>query len=254
MAKARVYRHDALCPKCGSNWVKKDGRSRGKQIYKRYQRRKRQEGAKHRFTDAQKAQAIKMCAEGMSLSATARVVGASAPTVSNRGKKRALARERLRRFQAWRTSGRPGGVRASIMAFDEMWTYLGIRRGARRQDLWIWTAVVEERDGVRWRMYEVGGREAAAFSRLLDRLPGADRYETDAYGVYEWLPRDRRVIGKGGAVNRNEGLHSKLRSKLNRLVRRTKGYTKSVEMLKHLLAIVFEECLNQSIKSIGTAH
>ena len=72
-------------------------------------------------------------------------------------------------------------------------------------------------------MYEVGGRGVAAFSRLFDRLPGADRYETDAYGVYEWLPRDRHVIGKGGAVNRNEGLHSKLRSKLNRLARRTKG-------------------------------
>ena len=71
------------------------------------------------------------------------------------------------------------------MAFDEMWTYLGIRRGERRQDLWIWTAVVEERDGLRWRMYEVGGRDESAFSRLLDRLPGADRYETDAYGVYQ---------------------------------------------------------------------
>ena len=154
---------------------------------------------------------------------------------------------------AWRTSGRQGSVRASIMAFDEMWTCLGIRRGERRKDLWIWTAVVEERDGIRWRMYEVGGKDASAFSRLLDRLPGAYRYETDAYRMYEWLTRDRHVIGKGGAVNRNEGLHSKLRSKLNRLVRRTKGYTKSVEMLEHLLAIALEECLNQSIKSINTA-
>ena len=55
-------------------------------------------------------------------------------------------------------------------------------------------------------------------------------------------------------MNWNEGLHSKLRSKLNRLVRRTKGYTKSVEMLKHLLAIVFDECMNQSFKSISAAH
>ena len=62
------------------------------------------------------------------------------------------------------------------------------------------------------------------------------------------------MIGKGGAVNRNEGLHSKLRSKLNRLVRRTKGYTKSVEMLKHLLVIALDECLNQAIKSISDAH
>ena len=98
-----------------------------------------------------------------------------------------------------------------------------------------------------------GGRCESAFSRLLARLPGAYRYETDAYGVYEWLPRDRHVIGKGGAVNWNDGLHSKLRSKLNRLVMRTKGYTKSVEMLKHLLAIVLEECLNQPLKSISAA-
>ena len=49
---------------------------------------KHQEGAKHRFTDAQKEQAIKMCAEGMSLSATARVMGASIPTVSKWVKKR----------------------------------------------------------------------------------------------------------------------------------------------------------------------
>ena len=39
------------------------------------------------------------------------------------------------RFLAWRASGRRDSVRASIMAFDEMWTYLGIRRGERRQDL-----------------------------------------------------------------------------------------------------------------------
>ena len=50
-------------------------------------RRKRQEGAKHRFTDEQKDQTVKMCAEGMSLSATARVVGASVTTVSKWVKK-----------------------------------------------------------------------------------------------------------------------------------------------------------------------
>ena len=79
----------------------------------------------------------------MSLSATARVMGASVPTVSEWVKKwGGEARERLTRFLAWRTSGRRDSVRASIVAFDEMWTYFGIRRGERRQDLWIWTAVV----------------------------------------------------------------------------------------------------------------
>ena len=70
-------------PKVRLELGKKDGHSRGKQQYKRNQRcRKRQEGAKHRFTDERKAQSVKMRAEGMSLSATVRVVGASAPTVS----------------------------------------------------------------------------------------------------------------------------------------------------------------------------
>ena len=57
--------------------------------------------------------------------------------------------------------------------------------------------MVEEWDGVRWRMYGVGGRDESAFSRLSDRLLGADKYEADACPVYEWLPRDRHVIGKG---------------------------------------------------------
>ena len=65
--------------------------------------------------------------------------------------------------------------------------------------------------------------------------------------MYGCLPRDRHVIGKGGAVNRNAGLRSKLPSNLNRLVRRAKDYAKIVEMLKHLLAIALEECLNQPL-------
>ena len=88
------------------------------------------------------------------------------------------------------------------------------------------------------RLFEMGGRDEATFLRLLDRLPDAEHYETDAYRVYGALPVNKHVVGKYGAVNWNEGLHSMLRGKLNRLVRRTKGYTKSVEMLVSLLALV----------------
>ena len=34
MAAARSYRDDLQCPHCGSNWLPKDGRSRGKQTYR----------------------------------------------------------------------------------------------------------------------------------------------------------------------------------------------------------------------------
>ena len=33
MARPRVYRDDARCPECGSNWMPKDGTSKGCQVY-----------------------------------------------------------------------------------------------------------------------------------------------------------------------------------------------------------------------------
>ena len=97
---------------------------------------------------------------------------------------------------------------------------------------------MEERDRSRWIDFEVGSRDDATFMRLLERLPDAERYETDSYGVYRALPVNKHVVGKYGAVDWNDGLHSMLRGKLNRLAHRTKGYTKSVDMLMNLLALV----------------
>ena len=74
---------------------------------------------------------------------------------------------------------------------------------------------------------------------LPERLRDTERYETDAYGVYGTLPVNKHVVGKRGVVNWNEGLHSMLRGKLNRLVRRTKGCAKSVDMPVNPLALVF---------------
>ena len=142
-------------------------------------------------------------------------------------------------MSAWRTIGRAATIAASKIAFDEMCTYLGARKAEKRNALWVWTAVVEERDGSRWIDFEVGGMDESAFLRLPERLPDAERYETDAYGVYGELPVNKHVVGKYGAVNWNEGLHSMLRGKLNRLASRTKGCAKSIEMLASLLALVF---------------
>ena len=66
------------------------------------------------FTDEQKEQAVKMRAVGMSLSATVRVMGAGAPTVSEWVKKGGLATERPTRFLEWRTSGRQDSVRGRV--------------------------------------------------------------------------------------------------------------------------------------------
>ena len=113
-----------------------------------------------------------------------------------------------------------------------MWTYRGAGRGKKREDCRIRTAVIQEADGSGWEDFEVGDRSEGPFLRLYERLPEAGLYRSGAYRVYAgWLPPERHLAGKGGAVNRNEGLHSAWRGKLNRLARRTKGYTKKVEML-----------------------
>ncbi len=121
-----------------------------------------------------------------------------------------------------------------------MWTYGGARKVEKRNDLWVWTAAVEKRDGSRWIDFEVSGRDEVAVMRL----PDAERYEPDAYGVYEALPVNKHVVGKCGAANWCEGLNSMLRRKLNRLFRWTKGCAKSVQMLVNLIALVFCAKLN----------
>ncbi len=51
-------------------------------------------------------------------------------------------------------------------------------------------------------------------------------------------PRERHLAKKGGAVNWNEGRHSRLRDELKRLQRRAKRYSKSLGILRDSLALV----------------
>ena len=101
-----------------------------------------------------------------------------------------------------------------------MRSYVEERHGEKRREFWIWTAVAEGAKGRRWGRFEVGDRSG-------DRV---------AYGL---LPRGRPRGGQGGEVNRNGGTHSRLRDRLNRLRRSAKGYSKSVEMLRDSIALVY---------------
>ena len=64
---------------------------------------------------------------------------------------------------------------------------------------------MEDALGNRWKDIEVEDRIEATFLRLLERLSDTERYKIDACGVYGRLPVNKRKVGKGGAVNRNEG-------------------------------------------------
>ena len=82
-------------------------------------------------------------------------------------------------------------------------------------------------------------RSEVALLRLLERLPDEESYSSDAYGAYGCLPVNKHSVGKGGAVNRNAGLHSVLRGRLSGLVRRAKGYSKADGMLTMSLALAW---------------
>ena len=97
MARERVYRHDVRCRRCGSNWMPKDGyaRAASSQV-RRLQEKYTADAEQPHFPEHVKRQAVHMCVEGASISAVARVVRASAPSVSGWLKKWTIARERMR--------------------------------------------------------------------------------------------------------------------------------------------------------------
>ena len=89
MARERAYRHDIRCRHCGSNWMPKDGHTRGQQVHKcgDCKRTRMADAGRTRFPEQVKRQAVQIRIEGASISAAARVVGASAASVSGWVKK-----------------------------------------------------------------------------------------------------------------------------------------------------------------------
>ena len=89
MARERAYRHYIRCRRCGSNWMPKDGHTRGRQVHKRgdCKRKYAADAAQPRFPEQVKRQAVQMRIEDASVSAAARVGGAGAASVSGWVKK-----------------------------------------------------------------------------------------------------------------------------------------------------------------------
>ena len=83
MAQPRVYRDGIQCPRCGSNWLPKYGRSRGKQTYRCGQCLYHFiPGAEHPHQPEQvKNLAVAMYNEGASTKAIGRVLGMKTETI-----------------------------------------------------------------------------------------------------------------------------------------------------------------------------
>ena len=83
MARQRVYRREMQCPRCGSNWLPKYGKSQGKQTYRCGQCLYRfTEGAERpHLATAVKDRVVALYTEGVSLAAISRVEGLKGATV-----------------------------------------------------------------------------------------------------------------------------------------------------------------------------
>ena len=83
MARPLAYRHDLRCPHCGSSWMPRDGRSRGKQTYRcgEYKYRHTPDGVQHHYSESVKDRVLAMYAECSSISTISRVMDVKLATV-----------------------------------------------------------------------------------------------------------------------------------------------------------------------------
>ena len=79
MAQSRSYRHDTRCIHCGSNWIVKNGKDRGKQTYlcRDCKTRHTPSGKRRWYSKEFREKAVKMYENGTSGRAVARILGVS---------------------------------------------------------------------------------------------------------------------------------------------------------------------------------
>ena len=162
--RPRKYRHDIRCPDCGSNWCKKNGHQNGKQRFRCNEcgRVFTPEAVRKKHPPEKKLLALKMLAEGMGISAVARALGIPGGTIScwlHREGER-LKRINKEKVQKIKKETELKGV--DSISLDEMWTYVGARRGEKRNSKFIWTAIIEDK-GKKVVTFEVGDRDEETF-------------------------------------------------------------------------------------------
>ena len=85
----------------------------------------------------------------------------------------------------------------------------------------------------------IGGRDAATFKRLYDKVKHLKTcvFYTDDWNAFaKILPRDRHVIGKAHTITIEQD-NSNTRHHLGRMTRRTKVVSKKVEMIDMTLKL-----------------
>ncbi|AFY37058.1 Insertion element protein [[Leptolyngbya] sp. PCC 7376] len=214
------------CPECQSTHIRKNGKKKGKQNHicvdcgRQFIDHYSQLG----YSNAFKRECLKMYVNGMGFRAIERVKGVHHTTVITWVKQvGALLPD------AYEPEEMP-----QVGELDELQTFVG----AKKNKVWLWTAVDHFQPGIL--AWTIGDRSAETFKPLwaIVSLWRCFFYVTDGWKVYPiFVPDGDQIISKT-YMTRVEGENTRLRHYLARLHRKTLCYSKSVEMLEHSIRLL----------------
>ncbi len=215
----------SACPKCGSQEYRKNGKVRGRQRYlcqKCGYNFSVPKLGKAKPPEVQR-QALHLYVEGMSFRGIQRWLGISHVTEvgSSMGEGHPGTQEEAKACE----SGRSGDRRALYVC------------GSKKT--WVWVGV--DRRGRKVLDFVVGGRGESMGRRLYERLR---RYRPSIYYTDPWraypavLPASRHRASKGETYT-VESVNSLIRHYLARFHRRTRCFSRSVEMMVYSLELLF---------------
>ncbi|MFT4204379.1 MAG: IS1 family transposase [Chitinophagaceae bacterium] len=207
------------CPKCGNDKYNRDGFVKGVQRYKC-------KNCAYKYTvelkstakpKSMKKQALHLYLEGLGFRSIGRFLGVSNVSVLNW----------IRSFGEEIASLRTESEEIEMVELDEMHSYVGSKKYC-----WIWIAV--DRLGKRFISFVVGDRGNKTAERLWDEIKHHEmtNIATDYWKPYEHIVPTEKHIESKAATFTVEGHNSLFRHFLARMRRKSKCYSKKVEMLK----------------------
>ncbi|WP_156811301.1 IS1 family transposase [Methanomethylovorans hollandica] len=214
------------CPRCKSPNHKKNGKISERQRYQCHDcgynySVEIKSTASSAFV---KRQALQLYLEGLGFRSIGRILGVSHVSVQNWIKKYGKDMEDLKSENE-----------INIVELDEMHTYIG-----NKKYCWIWIAV--DRVGKKFIDCSFGSRGTETGQQLWEKLERKKIGEvmTDHWKAYaEFLPETIHTQSKAETYT-VEGYNSILRHFLARLRRKSKCYTKSIEMLKYSVILLMK--------------
>jgi len=132
---------------------------------------------------------------------------------------------------------------AKHIEIDELYFYVGSKKRKR----WLWLAVCRD---TKWILgFCTGGRGSKTLSKLMHRISPikCERYYTDKHAPFAKVTPKEKHSSHPNQTNTIEGINSAVRHYLARFRRRSKCYSKSVEMVEASITLLMHSLNNKPV-------